>query len=251
MKKENLQLHIIYFRNKIEEFSSIRIGMWTRKGVTNEYIWYVEGGKRVKEYLISSKDGQRLARFYNLRKEFQSILERLECEWAKEYGGICPNRDIVNYGHTSRRQIFENLVERSNKMEFVNPVIYKEQKYRSKLESDFARIMDDNGIMFKYEPEVITYNGKRRCPDFVIYLPWIDLLILVELFGKCEDPEYLPTLQERIGDYIGSGWVPGYNMLAMFYSDKTTYDPHMVMEEIGLIEYREYVLKYGEGSQAE
>ena len=250
MEKENYWMHISYFRKKVTELSSIRCGVWIRNGVANRHVWYVSNGKRVKEHLADSAEGKQLLLYMDVCRSYKKILYKLESEWSDEYGGDCPTINIPNYGMSPRRQMFERLVERSNKREFTNPVIYREQKYRSKLESDFARIMDENGILYKYEPEIITYNGKRRCPDFVIYLPWIDLMILVELFGKCEAPDYLPTIQERIGDYIGSGWMPGFNMLAMYYSDKTPYDPKMVMEEIGLIEYREYILKYGGESQA-
>ena len=250
MEKKILQLHISYFRKKVAEFSAIRSGMWKKRGVEREHVWYVVNGKRVKDHLTDSAEGKKLLFYMDVCKSYKDILFKLESEWNEEYGGSCPTINIPNYGMSPRRQMFERLVERSNKKKFINPVIYNDQKYRSKLESDFARIMDDNGILYKYEPGVITYNGKRRCPDFVIYLPWIDLIILVELFGKCEDPEYLPTIRERMGDYIGSGWIPGFNMLAMYYSDKTPYDPKMVMEEIGLIEYREYILKYGGESQA-
>lgn len=64
------------------------------------------------------------------------------------------------------------------------PTIYNGQKYRSKLEAEYAKGMDEEGIKFLYEPEGFEFSdGTRYLPDF--YLPDYD--IFVEVKGVMSD----------------------------------------------------------------
>jgi len=58
------------------------------------------------------------------------------------------------------------------------PTLYGNTTFRSRLEADWARTLDSNGIQWQYEPEVITLDsGTRYVPDF--WLPelgtWIEV----------------------------------------------------------------------------
>ena len=86
---------------------------------------------------------------------------------------------------------------------------------------------------------------KKKCPDFIIYLPWLDLIILVEIFGKCSDVGYVKNNVGKHLDYIFSGWIPGHNMLCFYYNDKTPYIPEMIMEEIETVALRRYLTIQG------
>ena len=59
------------------------------------------------------------------------------------------------------------------------PTIYNGQKYRSKLEAEYAKGMDEAGVAFVYEPEgFVLSDGTKYLPDF--YLPDYDLFIEVK-----------------------------------------------------------------------
>lgn len=201
--------------------------------------------KRTNTYRVKSKRGQELVKLKEERDKCQEILAKLEAEWLKRYNCPCGTLNIHEYGDTDNRRWFESLKERQNGIEFQSPVFYKEKPYRSKLESDFARIMDDYGIPFKYEPAIIMFDGKKKCPDFIIYLPWLDLVILIEIFGKCGDVGYVKKNVGKHLDYIFSGWLPGHNMLCFYYNDNTPYIPEMIMEEIETVSLRHYLTNRG------
>lgn len=122
---------------------------------------------------------------------------RLESEWVEDYGQPCESIPVRRYKDTYNSRLFESLEVGKNPFKKQNKVEYGGVVFRSKLEADFAKTMDDYGIPYKYEPEIVVYTGKHRYPDFIIYLPWLDLLILVEIFGKCEDPDYIITIRDR------------------------------------------------------
>ncbi len=55
------------------------------------------------------------------------------------------------------------------------PTIYAGTNFRSRLEADWARTLDGLGIVWKYEPELITLpSGAQYLPDF--WLPEIGIL---------------------------------------------------------------------------
>ena len=167
---------------------------------------------------------------------------RLESEWIEEYGQPCESIPLRKVGQTHNKKLFESLEVGKNPYEKVNKTEYNGTVYRSKLEADFAKMMDDYGIPYKYEPEITVYNGRHRYPDFIIYLPWLDLLILVEIYGKSNDPDYIVTIRDRQYDYMMSGWKQGINMLSYYYYDNDPYLPEMIMEEIETLVMRDSLM---------
>ncbi len=142
---------------------------------------------------------------------------------------------IKHYKDTDNRRRFDELEERRLSYQTETSVFYKGREYRSKLEADFASIMDEYGILYKYEPAIMVDGNAFLFPDFVIYLPWLDLLVLVEIFGKCSDEQYLYDNRLKIYKYMNAGWTPGHDMLMFFYTDRTPYIREMIMEELSLI----------------
>ena len=238
MRKKYQQLRITYCREKLKRLPDIRCGHWkTVRGETDN-IWIVSNGKRSECHLINSKRGQELLRLKEEADNTKRILSKLESEWSKTYNAPCESIKIRMFGNTRNKRLFDSYQERVNPMPFDSPVKYKNELYRSKLEADFARIMDDYGIPYKYEPGIATSAATTRYPDFIIYLPWSDLIILVEINGKCEDGDYLDRTFTKMKEYLLMGWMPGINMLSFYYNDKTPYVPERIMEEIENIELR-------------
>ena len=237
MRNKIKQLKISYFRDKIKSYPDIRLGYRNIRNEVVPIVMLYEGKRRVEVHKTNSKRGMELVRIKEEADNCKRILSKLESEWVELYGTPCEYMKIRHYGDTENKRFFNQLNERCNTYDSKTAVYYNGKLYKSKLEGDFATLMDEYGIMYKYEPEVVTGTNTVN-PDFVLYLPWLDLIILVEIFGAMSDVAYLNRNKLKPFKYAMGEWILGWNFLAMCYSDKTTYIREMVMEDIENIELR-------------
>jgi len=238
MRKKVKQLKIAYFRDKIDSCPDIRLGFRKIRSEAKEVVMVYSGNKRTELHMINSRRGQELIRINEEKEKYERILSKLESEWIDQYGTPCGIMKIKHYGVTANRRFFDDLKECCNTYKSDTASFYNGTWYKSKLESDFAKLMDEYGVMYKYEPEIIVTGTNILNPDFMLYLPWLDLLILVEIFGACSKVDYLNRNKLKLHKYLLSEWIPGSNMMALYYSDKTPYIREMVMEELENIELR-------------
>lgn len=231
-------MHISYMRQRIGSFPDIRCTVWRHKSTARGIVYLIDSGKRTHRHFTDSEEGMKLLKIKQAKDNGIRVLSLLEKNWQRDYKEACGTVFVPDFGETANKIFFDSLVERSNsfkpsKDQKSPPAAYYNGKpFKSKLEADFARLMDDYGIPYKYEARIATVRKKTRCPDFFLYLPWLDLLILVEIYGACSKKDYLPTIDERQHEYLSSEWIPGTNMLSLYYSDETAYIPEMVIEEI-------------------
>lgn len=119
----------------------------------------------------------------------------------------------------------------NKKIKNAKPTEYNGVKYRSKLESEFAKVFDENGIPFEYEPFKITlipsfkYLGQTirdvsYTPDFVVYNN-----IIIEAKGFPNDA--YPLRKKMILKYIVDN---NYNY--EFYEIKTKNQLLKLIEEL-------------------
>ena len=119
----------------------------------------------------------------------------------------------------------------NKKIKNAKPTEYNGVKYRSKLESEFAKVFDENGILFKYEPFKITlipsfkYLGQTirdvsYTPDFVVYNN-----IIIEAKGFPNDA--YPLRKKMVLKYIVDN---NYNY--EFYEIKTKNQLLKLIEEL-------------------
>ena len=238
MRKKVKQLKIAYFRDKIESCPDIRLGVRNVGSDQVDIIKAYSGNQRLGLYRTNTKKGKELLKLKEENDNYKRILSKLESEWIEQYGAPCEKMKIKHYGDTANRRFFDDLKECCNTYKSDTASFYNGTWYKSKLESDFAKLMDEYGVMYKYEPEIIVTGTNILNPDFMLYLPWLDLLILVEIFGACSKVDYLNRNKLKLHKYLLSEWIPGSNMLALYYSDKTPYIREMVMEELENIELR-------------
>lgn len=246
-------MHISYMRRWIESFPDIRCSVWRHRNTTREVVSLFNGGKRTHRHFTDTDEGRRLLKVKQIRDNNLRILSLLEKDWQRDYSEPCKTIYVPDFGETANKIFFDSLVERSNSYKPSKnkksppPVFYDGKPFKSKFEADFARLMDEYGIPYKYEARISTVRRKTRCPDFFLYLPWLDLLILVEIYGACSKKDYLPTIDERQHEYLSCEWMPGTNMLSFYYSDETAYIPEMVIEEIESVECRRLRFLENEG----
>ena len=119
----------------------------------------------------------------------------------------------------------------NKKIKNAKPTEYNGVKYRSKLESEFAKVFDENGVSFKYEPFKITlipsfkYLGQTirdvsYTPDFVVYNN-----IIIEAKGFPNDA--YPLRKKMVLKYIVDN---NYNY--EFYEIKTKNQLLKLIEEL-------------------
>lgn len=119
----------------------------------------------------------------------------------------------------------------NKKIKNAKPTEYNGIKYRSKLESEFAKVFDENGIPFEYEPFKITlipsfkYLGQTirdvsYTPDFVVYNN-----IIIEAKGFPNDA--YPLRKKMVLKYIVDN---NYNY--EFYEIKTKNQLLKLIEEL-------------------
>ncbi len=244
MEKMVRQLRISYFRDKVRSCPDIRLGYKNTEKGRITVVKHLENTVRVEEHRCNTKRGTELIGLMDKCDDYKRIVSKLESEWINTYKTPCRSVEFKHFGNTRNRRLFDSFKERCNNYKSTTSTFYNGKKYKSKLESDFAKLMDEYGIPYKYEPE-ITYAGTETMdPDFIIYLPWLDLLILVEIFGACDDVKYLKRNRLKLHYYMLEGWIPGWNMLALYYTGETSYIREMVMKEIENIEIRKYLSVY-------
>ena len=238
MKRLIRQIHISYFRDKVYSYPDIRTGIWNTRYGEKTHVWAVKNGKRIESHLAGSRKGNKLLQVRMEHDEDKSILLKLEAEWIAQYGTPCESVRINHYEDTPNRRLFDSLVCGRNPYSSKYTLKHKNILFNSNLEVQFAKIMDAYGIPYKYEPEIRVFDGKCRYPDFVIYLPWLDVIILVEIFGLCDKDSYVGSIRDRFYDYMMSGWKPGRSMLSLFHYDNEIVLPEMIMEEIETVALR-------------
>lgn len=108
---------------------------------------------------------------------------------------------------------------------------------RSKSECSWDDELVDANLVFRYESALTLKNGKVVYPDFTVYLPKDRRLIIIEHFGKMDDPHYAMKNMRRLQEYADSGYILGRDV---FFTMETREQPlthaqiKAVMRQIGL-----------------
>ena len=113
--------------------------------------------------------------------------------WRKESYSINPYRQ-------------ENKIYETARHEFV----------RSKSEMDIANLLDQMGIPYRYEAELILHNGGVRYPDFTLLKIKTREIIYYEHFGLLDDSGYRRENLQKIGEYNQNGIILGKNLIFTF-----------------------------------
>ena len=223
--KEILALQINYCKQQLAELPEVNIGRRKRNGSFTEV--YLVG---LHCYQKNCDKGKELLSIYNKREELTCELSRLEGLWHSGY--TCqPPEDIAP------RKIERRLFINSSNSVLINGEFFDSLKndadpnhresktffyngtyYRSASEVDIARYYTENGIPFKYEPE-IWLNGLNYpiYTDFVVLIKALDLCKFHEHIGMKNSANYNRTTATKYTNYSGAGLLPE---LDIFY----TYD---------------------------
>ena len=223
--KEHLALQINYCKQQLAELPEVKISKRTIHGETKEV--YVVNSHI---YSVNCNNSIKLKEYSNKREELTCELSRLEGLWYSKFTCL-PPEDIAP--HKVERRLFINPANsvmlngaffdslkndadpnhRESKTFFYNGTYY-----RSSSEVEIARYYTENGIPFKYEPEIwLTGLNYPIYTDFVILIKALDLCKFHEHIGMKNAANYNRTTATKYINYSGAGLLPE---LDIFY----TYD---------------------------
>ena len=111
-----------------------------------------------------------------------------------------------------------------------NPYFPKDLKHesnagrwlRSKSEADWDDELTEAGALFRYDSEIRLKSGKVIYADFVVLLPAENRLVIIEHFGRMDDPRYAMKNMRRLQEYAESGYILGRDL---FFTMETKASP--------------------------
>lgn len=111
------------------------------------------------------------------------------------------------------------------------------RRVRSKSEVFWDDALLDINAVYRYENALVLKNGKVVYPDFTVLLPEEKRLVIIEHFGRMDDPQYAMRNMRKLQEYAENGYIPGRDV---FFTMETKAQPltstqiKAVLRKIGL-----------------
>ena len=248
--KEYLALKINYCRQQLAALPEAVVTKRKIHGKLRDVIVY-----DTKCYSVNNPTGKSLCDAIRLREQFNSELYRLEVLWDCTFKGD-PSADIIP------RKIKRRFVGSAGESVIINASFfdslkhdsnpyYPEHKthyyngtyYRSPAEAEIARFYTEQGIPFKYEPE-IWLNGMHRpvYTDFVILIRELDLCKFHEHFGLKNSVDYSRKTSTTYNNYSGAGLLPELDVFYTYDTDDAPFDIRSLHTKLNSVIYDSLLL---------
>ena len=114
--------------------------------------------------------------------------------------------------------------------------IYETERHefvRSKSEMDIANLLNQMGIPYRYEAELILPNGSVRYPDFTLLKIETREIVYYEHFGLLDDSGYRRENLQKIGEYTHYGIIPGKNLIFSFEAQGSPLNLRNIRKMVG------------------
>lgn len=230
--KEYLALRINYCRQQLEELPEVVMSYRYIRGVKRDVL---ELGSRY--HLLNSKSAQEFLSVFQKRETLLCELSKLEGLWNSAFRGsppadITPQKISRRYINSAGESVildsrfFDSLQHDSNPYYPEHKTVYYNGTYyRSAAEADIARFYTEQGIPFKYEPE-IWLNGAHRpiYTDFVILIRELDNCKFHEHFGLKNSTDYNRKTSTTYNNYSGAGLLPELDVFYTYDVDDVPFD---------------------------
>lgn len=243
--REYLALKINYCRQQLERLPEVtRTKRRVRGAIRDVYV------VNDHPYSLESKTGKYLLQTEQQREEILCKLSDLEGRWYSSFRGEPPadikpvpvRRRYLNPAEESvfiGRKFFDSLKHDSN---IYYPehktVYYNDTLYRSAAEANIARFYTENGIPFKYEPEIWLLGMKNAIyPDFVILIEELDLCKFHEHFGLKNSADYSRKTSTTYNNYSGAGLLPELDVYYTYDVDNMPFDTRSLATKLNSAVY--------------
>ena len=232
IQKEYLALQINYCKKLLDALPDVyKTERVIRKVKRNVFIL---DSKLIFE---DSKSGRMLENPCQQREQVLRELSRLEGLWNSAFKGP-PPADIEPRKICRRLfrgaddsviidgKFFESLKNDADpKHRESKTFYYNGTYYRSAAEVDIARFYTENGIPFKYEPEIWLKDLKYPIyTDFVILIKELDLCKFHEHFGMRNAADYNRITASKYNNYSWAGLLPELDIFYTYDTDDVPFD---------------------------
>ena len=238
--KEYLALRINYCRQQLAGLPEVTVTNRVIKGVKRDV--YV---CKNHSYFPNTKTGMQLQLIMEKRTEIKSKLSKYKGLWDSAFIGTPPpdirpqkiRRRFIDAAGDSvilDRKFFDSLKHDSNpSYPEHKTVYYNGTYYRSAAEADIARFYTEEGIPFKYEPE-IWLNGMKTpiYTDFVILIEELNLCKFHEHFGLKHAADYSRKTSITYNNYSGAGLLPELDVFYTYDVDDVPFDIRSVVTKL-------------------
>lgn len=241
--KEYLALKINYIKQQLAMLPEFKIKQRKIHGIITDV--YVTDSNI---FSTVSKAGKRAAKIIQIREDLQLELAQLEATWNVYFRGLPPTDikpcKIVRRMFRSHDDsviingdFFDSLKNdadpkfRENKTLFYNGTFY-----RSAAEVDIARFYTENGIPYKYEPEIWLKGLKYPVyTDFVILIKELDLCKFHEHFGMKNSADYNRITATKYNNYSGAGLLPELDIFYTYDTDDYPFDTRTLQTKLNSV----------------
>ncbi len=244
--KEYLALKINFLKQQLAALPEVRKTQRTIHGEKKDVFKVCSGGV----YQVDSKAGDRIQRIRVLKEEIQRELSKLEGIWNCYFKGPPPEdiepRKITRRLFTSTNETvmldgkFFGSLKNDADMNYreSKTFFYNDTYYRSAAEVDIARFYTEQGIPFKYEPEIWLKGLKYPVyTDFVILIRELDLCKFHEHFGMKNSADYNRITATKYNNYSGGGLLPELDVFYTYDTDDTPFDTRTLMTKLNSVVY--------------
>ena len=180
------------------------------------------GHKRIRikdpchEYAVDSPNGKRYQRFLYERQRLTNIRKNLTDLWKMNYKDrIYTDNVSINSDVNLKVRDLSEYIDKGNNPYEKNDLLYHNGiQYRSRVEMCIAETLDQLGLEYVYEPEIML-SYKKLSPDFIIKVPAFGCCIILEYMGLLDDSNYVETAKSKLGIYMTNGYFPGTNLIIL------------------------------------
>ena len=185
--KEYLLLRKEYLTKLLMNMPMIKLG---RRGDRSVFRIYDDDHRRYTEVSIKNRKWNKYFDLYNKRTRISNALTITNRMLRKFTHRKSPySLKVVNYYNRYDSAYFDKLQDSSCTYENVNEYYYNGHSFRSRAEMQFAAVLDEFGLEYKYDV-VVSFGGYEHTVDFVVIFREFNRCIFIEYYGRCSDYEY-------------------------------------------------------------
>ncbi len=168
------------------------------------------------EYGINTPKGRELLHIQDKRNTILRLKRQITEQWNRAYHGVL-DRESISLNCEAvlpGSDIWNEIVTDTNPYKKKEELYHNGIKVRSRMEMMISEVLDQLGLEYLYEPEIVL-DGKRIYPDFVVRIPAFGCCIIIEYLGMLDDYKYLDATKNKLGVYLRNGFYPGTNLILL------------------------------------
>ena len=238
--------------NRIKNYKGLEKGnirVCTHNGISQYY--FKKEGEDKEHYIPKiemSKIQLLIQRDYDekIQRELSQMIKRLEkfnagydagCIEEFYYGLPVGRRTLIDPIFPTTQMIIDEWYKAHpggmNSYEIKHEFItQRKESVRSKSEKIIADYLNEKGIPYVCEPEIILRDGSKACPDFAALNVRTRKTVYLEHFGLVNQAGYATKNFNKLIDYQEVGIVLGINLIITLETDERPLDMSVVEKKV-------------------